>query len=80
MYVEFRSNSVRLLIGFGYMRFSPCSQGNPDPTKWFPPVDDSWAGQDVSAYHVEAAMTAVHASAHMLQETDWPAITSTTGS
>jgi RNA polymerase sigma-70 factor (ECF subfamily) len=38
--------------------------------------DRSRAGSDVSAYHVEAAIAVVHASARTFAETDWSAIVS----
>jgi RNA polymerase sigma factor (sigma-70 family) len=37
-------------------------------------LDRSASGEVVSAYHVEAAIAAVHATAHSLEETDWGAI------
>ena len=37
-------------------------------------LDDSAAGTIVSAYHVEAAIAAVHATASSVDETDWDAI------
>jgi RNA polymerase sigma factor (sigma-70 family) len=39
-------------------------------------LDRSASGDVVSAYHVEAAIAAVHATAHSLEETDWGAIVS----
>jgi len=36
----------------------------------------SAAGDEVSAYHLEAAIAATHAGARSLEETDWPAIVS----
>ena len=38
--------------------------------------EDSAAGQDMTAYHVEAAIAAVHASARTLADTDWRSIVS----
>jgi RNA polymerase sigma-70 factor (ECF subfamily) len=39
-------------------------------------LDRSAAGHDVTAYHVEAAIAAVHAGARTLDETDWGSIIS----
>ena len=38
--------------------------------------EESAAGQEMTAYHVEAAIAAVHASARTLEETDWRSIVS----
>lgn len=38
--------------------------------------EQSAKGEEVSAYHVEAAIAVMHASAPSLEETDWPAIVS----
>jgi RNA polymerase sigma-70 factor (ECF subfamily) len=38
--------------------------------------EQSASGEDVTAYHVEAAIAAAHASARTLKETDWRAIVS----
>src|SRR5690606_2084879 len=37
-------------------------------------LERSAAGDQLSSYHVEAAIAAVHASASTLEETDWSAI------
>jgi RNA polymerase sigma-70 factor (ECF subfamily) len=37
-------------------------------------LEESARGSDVSGYHVEAAIAAVHASSPSLEETDWPSI------
>src|SRR5262245_4594049 len=37
-------------------------------------LERSAAGTSVSAYHVEAAIAALHVSAPSLEETDWPAV------
>jgi RNA polymerase sigma factor (sigma-70 family) len=39
-------------------------------------LERSAAGQEVSAYHIEAAIAAAHASARTLEETDWRSIVS----
>jgi RNA polymerase sigma factor (sigma-70 family) len=39
-------------------------------------LEESAAGEEVTAYHVEAAIAAVHAGARTLEETDWRAIVS----
>jgi RNA polymerase sigma factor (sigma-70 family) len=39
-------------------------------------LDISASGNEVTSYHIEAAIAAVHASARTLDETDWPKIVS----
>jgi len=39
-------------------------------------LESSAAGQEVTPYHVEAAIAAVHAGARTVEDTDWPAIVS----
>jgi RNA polymerase sigma-70 factor (ECF subfamily) len=39
-------------------------------------LEESAVGRAVSPYHLEAAIAAAHASAHALDETDWPTIIS----
>jgi RNA polymerase sigma factor (sigma-70 family) len=39
-------------------------------------LERSAAGPEVTAYHIEAAIAAAHASARSVEETDWPAIVS----
>ena len=39
-------------------------------------LERSAAGPEVTAYHVEAAIAAAHASARSVEETDWPSIVS----
>jgi RNA polymerase sigma-70 factor (ECF subfamily) len=38
--------------------------------------EQSAKGRELTAYHVEAAIAATHASARSVEETDWPAIAS----
>ena len=39
-------------------------------------LERSAAGQELTAYHIEAAIAAAHASARSVEETDWPSIVS----